>query len=101
MRQVSPAPSSVFFSSLGATSGLSTGSSGSASAAHQAAMILQCHNDTTYADVYLFREAIGSNEKSALAEGQKHEQPLLGKLSMPEDIAIRWKRLTGLRLTDE
>ena len=26
---------------------------------------------------------------------------MLGKLSMPEDVAIRGKRLTGLRLTDQ
>ena len=54
----------------------------------------------TDAEIDIYNGAIDRNEKAALAREEKHAQTLLGKLSMPEDVAIDGKRLTGLRLTD-
>ena len=79
---------------------MSSGSSGPASAAHSAVSIPHSHLDMTDAEIDIYNEAIDRNEKAALAKEEKHAQSLLGKLSMPEDVAIHGKRLTGLRLTD-
>ena len=79
---------------------MSSGSSGSGSAAHPAVSIPNSQLYMTDAEIDIYNGAIDRNEKAALAREEKHAQTLLGKLSMPEDVAIDGKRLTGLRLTD-
>lgn len=48
-----------------------------------------------------WNESIDKNEATALANAKAEGASLLSKLKMPEDIAIRSKRLTGMRVTDE
>ena len=48
-----------------------------------------------------WNESTDKNEAIALADAKAESASLLSKLKMPEDVAIRSNKLTGLRVTDE
>ena len=52
------------------------------------------------AEIDFYNSAIDRNKAAALADEEKRSRSLLANLTMPEDVAIFAKRLTGLRLSD-